>query len=109
MFYLKQVETLSRVTLSKPLSTVHRELITPEAIEFLTRLHTLFEDRRRKLLARRSLVQRELDMGIFPNFIESTRGIREGMWRVRPAPAGLPHRMVQIMAPAGNTRSMITG
>jgi len=109
MFYLKQVETLSRVTLSKPLATLDRDMVTPEAMEFLTRLHSLFEDRRRKLLARRSIVQRELDMGIFPDFIDSTRGIREGLWRVRPAPSDLSDRMVEIRVPAGNRKLVVDG
>lgn len=109
MFYLKQVETLSRVTLTKPLATIDREIITPEAMEFLARLHSTFEDRRRKLLARRSVVQREIDMGIIPGFPESTRGIREGLWRVRTAPADLTDRMVEIRVPAGNRRSVIEG
>jgi len=107
MFYLKQVETLSRVTLSKPLATADRDIITPEAMEFLTRLHSVFEDRRRKLLARRSVVQHELDMGNLPSFPESTRDIREGLWRVKAAPADLVDRMVEIRVPAANRKMLI--
>ncbi len=104
---IRQVEALSRVTLSIPLSLGDREILTPEAIEFLTRLHTAFGDRRRKLLARRSLVQREIDHGILPDFHESTRSVREGVWRVRSAPVDLIDRRVEITGPAGDAKTVI--
>ncbi len=107
MYYLKQVEYLSRVTFSVPPSMTDRGIVTPEALEFLTRLHTMFEDRRRKLVARRSLVQREIDMGVLPNFNEATRPVRERIWRVRSAPADLIDRRVEIVSPAGDARTMI--
>ncbi|HLF14787.1 MAG TPA: malate synthase A [Bacteroidota bacterium] len=109
MYYIQHVETLSRVTFSAPLSLSDREILTPDAIEFLTRLHTAFADRRRKLLARRSLVQHRIDMGILPGFDESTRNIREGVWRVRTAPADLIDRRVEITGPAGNAKMVING
>ncbi len=107
MYYIKQVETLSRVTLSSPLSLSDREILTPGAIEFITRLHTAFCDRRRKLLARRSLVQHEIDLGVLPDFQESTKKIREGIWSVRSAPTDLVDRRVEITGPAGNAKMMI--
>jgi malate synthase len=109
MYYIKQVELLSRVTLSAPLAMSDREILTPDAIEFLSRLHTAFEDRRRKIVARRSLVQRQIDMGVLPDFNESTRGVREGIWRVRTAPADLLDRRVEMVGPASDTPGMITG
>lgn len=107
MYYLRNVQTLSRVTLSAPLSLRDREILTPEAIEFLARLQTAFADRRKKLNARRSLVQREIDLGRFPNFTEATRTVREGIWTVRTAPADLSDRRVEVTAPAGDAVRVI--
>lgn len=107
MPYVRQVENLSRVTFSVPPSIIDRGILTPDALEFLTLLHARFEDRRRKLIARRSLVQREIDMGILPEFNESTRHIRERIWSVRSIPADLIDRRVEIMSPAGNAGMML--
>lgn len=107
MPYLKQIETISRVTLPGPLSTRDREILTPEAIEFLAALHSAFEDRRRKLVARRSVVQHEIDIGVLPDFSRAVRGGGEGLWRVRPAPAGLTDRRAEIAAPAADAGGLI--
>jgi malate synthase len=102
MYQPRNVETLSRVTLSSALSLGDREILTPEAIEFLAILQAEFGDRRKKLVARRSLVQHEIDMGYLPCFDESSRSVRANAWHVRIAPPDLADRRVEVTVPAGD-------
>jgi malate synthase len=65
----------------------------------LTKLHERFEPRRRELLAARAARQQRLDAGELPDFLESTRDVREGDWKISPVPAGLRNRRVEITGP----------
>jgi malate synthase len=102
MYHSRNVEILSRVTLSSALALGDREILTPEAIEFLAFLQSEFGDRRRKLVARRSLVQRGIDMGHLPSFDESGNTVRSRSWHVRAVPADLADRRVEVTVPAGD-------
>ena len=64
-------------------------ILTPEAIEFVTKLHREFNPRRQELLARRERVKREIDAGKLPDFLAETRSIRDREWRVAPIPKDL--------------------
>jgi malate synthase len=75
------------------------ELLTPDALEFLTELHQRFEPRRRSLLAARAERQKRYDAGELPDFPEATADIREGEWRVGDIPADLADRRVEITGP----------
>ncbi|MFL5828125.1 MAG: malate synthase A [Thermoleophilaceae bacterium] len=75
------------------------EVLTPDALEFLSGLHRQFEGRRRELLAKRAERQAELDAGGSLDFLESTREIREGDWQVAPPPPALEDRRVEITGP----------
>lgn len=109
MYLSNQVDALSRVTLSAPLSLADREILTPEAIEFISSLATAFEDRRRKIIARRAVVQHEINLGMLPGFPESTGEIRRAVWRVRPAPADLADRRVEVCISAADRRMLLLG
>ncbi len=78
---------------------VGAEILTEEARAFVTRLHRELNPVRLELLARRQERQRELDAGALPGFLTKTRGIREGDWRVAPAPADLLDRRCEITGP----------
>jgi malate synthase len=67
------------------------EILSPEALDFVTELHTRFDDRRRELLARRS--DPVLD------FLEETREIREADWQVAPPAEDYLDRRVEITGP----------
>ena len=76
------------------------EVLTPEALEFVGRLHRSFEPRRRELLAARRARQAEFDAGALPDFLAETAHIRKDRsWRVAPAPADLTDRRVEITGP----------
>jgi malate synthase len=75
------------------------EVLTDEALAFLADLHRRFEARRQDLLAARRERQAAIDAGGTLDFLEATRAIREGDWQVRPAPAALRDRRVEITGP----------
>ena len=62
-------------------------------------LHREFDRRRRHLLERREERQREFDRGVLPDFLPETRSVREGDWKVDPAPPALADRRVEITGP----------
>jgi malate synthase len=74
-------------------------ILTPDAQAFLSKLAARFEPRRQELLARRRTVQREIDNGKFPDFLQETAGIRQGEWKVAPIPKDLRDRRVEITGP----------
>lgn len=91
--------TNDAVELLAPARNCDAEILTPAAIAFVASLHGQFNERRLKLLKKREEFQAGLDQGDTPGFLEETRGIREGRWKVRPAPADLLDRRVEITGP----------
>ncbi len=75
------------------------DVLTPEALAFVERLQRELGGERRELLAARAERQARLDAGERPDFLAETRDVREGDWRVRPAPADLQDRRVEITGP----------
>jgi malate synthase len=82
-----------------PVSALHAEILTPEALAFLAGLFAKFEDRRQELLAARVARQADLDAGVLPDFLPATKSVREGAWKVAPAPADLQDRRTEITGP----------
>lgn len=75
------------------------DILTHEALNFLAGLHRRFEKRRQSLLRYRKERQAELDQGALLMFPHETADIRAGEWTVRPAPADLQDRRVEITGP----------
>src|SRR5246127_3401943 len=86
-------------TTALPFSAVETEILTPEAREFLNDLARNFEKRRRELLARRDVRQKQIDAGQLPDFLPETAHIRESEWTVAPIPKDLLDRRVEITGP----------
>ncbi|SFC39487.1 malate synthase A [Streptomyces aidingensis] len=76
------------------------EVLTREALTFLAELHRRFTPRRDELLARRAVRRAEIARTGGLDFLPGTRHIREGDWRVAPAPEALQDRRVEITGPA---------
>ena len=91
--------TLDRVQVLGPRQPDQERVLTPEALEFLRDLHDQFDRRRRTLLRERQDRDRRIRQGELPRFLEETRGIRDGEWRVADAPADLTRRVVEITGP----------
>jgi malate synthase len=75
------------------------EVLSPEALAFVERLHRELNPTRLQLLERRQQRQHELDDGASPAFLAETRAVREGEWQVAPAPPDLQDRRCEITGP----------
>src|SRR3990170_1202780 len=74
-------------------------ILTPQALDFVAKLHREFNPTREALLKRRAERQAQLDAGALPDFLPETEGVRRAEWRVAPAPADLEDRRVEITGP----------
>ncbi len=77
----------------------YKEILTDDALLFLAELHDEFNNKRKELLAKREERQLTIDKGALPDFLESTKEVREGDWKVAPLPADLLDRRVEITGP----------
>jgi malate synthase len=75
------------------------DVLSPEALAFVERLHRELNPTRLQLLERRQERQHELDDGANPAFLAETRAVREGEWQVAPAPPDLQDRRCEITGP----------
>src|SRR3954465_8723609 len=96
---VRNAEQSSPVEISGRVTTGFAEILTPEALEFIVKLHRRFEPRRQELLAKRVARQKEFDAGTLPDFLPETQTIRQGDWKVAPQPADLLDRRVEITGP----------
>ncbi len=88
------------VEIRGPVRDRFAKILTPAALEFVARLHREFNPAREDLLNARTTRQAELAGGAMPDFLPDTRHIREGNWKVAPAPKDLQERKVEITGPA---------
>jgi malate synthase len=82
-------------------------VLTPEALELVAGLEREFGERRAELLRSRVERQGRISAGELPGFLEETRAVRDGDWRVAPAPPDLQDRRVEITGPAGDRKMVI--
>src|SRR6266545_1919133 len=75
------------------------DVLSPEALAFVARLHRELNPEREALLARRQERQAELDAGSLPDFLTGTLHVREADWGVAAAPPDLLDRRVEITGP----------
>jgi malate synthase len=75
------------------------DVLTPDAVAFLTDLERTFGERRRELLARRAERLGRLGSGELPDFLAETADVRAGEWRVAPYPEEIADRRVEITGP----------
>ena len=88
------------ITITGPLRAHYDEILTPEAIAFLTELHHRFASRRHDRLADRMRRRFEIGNGHDPRFRDDTAHIRaDAEWRVAGAGPGLEDRRVEITGP----------
>lgn len=92
--------TLNGVELTASPIPRQEEILTPQAIEFLQKLHKATHTRRQELLQMRQQRRHEIANGQDPRFREDTRHIREDeSWQVAPTAPGLEDRRVEITGP----------
>ncbi|MDR6868112.1 malate synthase [Microbacterium resistens] len=89
-----------RIEVTGPVRDRFDEILTPEAMAFLTELHHRFAGRRHDRLADRMRRRFEIGNGHDPRFRDDTAHIRDDAdWRVAGAGPGLEDRRVEITGP----------
>ncbi|CAG7845851.1 Malate synthase A [Pseudoclavibacter triregionum] len=88
------------IQINGPMEDRFDEILTPEALDFLARLHEAFADRRVELLRERARRRKAVAEGKDLGFLEETRRIREDRsWRVAGAGPGLEDRRIEMTGP----------
>jgi len=75
------------------------EVLSPNALEFVSELHAEFDRRRQELLRARAERRARLAEGELLDFLPETANIRSGDWTVAPVPEALQQRWVEITGP----------
>lgn len=95
-----QTETTEKkFQITNGMTQQYPEILTDEAIQFITELHQQFNTRRLSLLEDRKKQQVVFDSGALPCFPPETRNIRECNWRAATTPTDLLDRRVEITGP----------
>lgn len=89
----------SKIQFSREVKNYYPEILTDEALAFITALHEKFNAKRLELLQRREKQQAIFDKGKFPEFPRETKDIREGEWTAGTIPHDLQDRRVEITGP----------
>lgn len=92
-------QTGTPLTIAAPDVAATPEVLTPEALAFLSELTVRFEPTRRELLAARAVRLQQLRAGKLLDFLPETADIRAAEWKVGPIPADLQDRRVEITGP----------
>ena len=79
--------------------TATADVLTPDAVAFLTDLQRAFGARRIEVLARRVERAGRLAAGQLPDFLAETAAVREGDWQIAPFPDEIADRRVEITGP----------
>ncbi|HEX6142389.1 MAG TPA: malate synthase A [Geminicoccaceae bacterium] len=82
-----------------PVEEGFEEILSGDALAFLAELHRRFDAERKARLQARMAVDRKLQDGWLPDFLEETRGIRESDWTIAPVPDDLQDRRTEITGP----------
>lgn len=91
---------MTTIDIRGPLGERYDEILTQEALDFLTELHDRFAGRRHDQLAARMRVRYDLGNGRNLKFLPETAHIRDDSeWRVAGAGPGLEDRRVEITGP----------
>jgi malate synthase len=89
----------SGIDVRGPVTSAQAAILTPAAVRFVVDLHREFNAQRLNLLAARRERQVRLDAGELPDYLPSTKHVRDGDWRVAPLPRDLADRRVEITGP----------
>ncbi|KAB8152906.1 malate synthase A [Kordia sp. TARA_039_SRF] len=89
----------SKIQFANEVKNYYPEILTDEALQFITALHEQFNSKRIALLERRTKQQAIFDEGKFPEFPRETKDIREGEWKASAIPHDLQDRRVEITGP----------
>ncbi len=96
---LKELYSTNLLNFSEETIEQYPEILTDEAMTFLSLLHENFNERRLALLEERKTQQALFDAGELPTFPVETKSIRESNWQAARTPEDLLDRRVEITGP----------
>jgi malate synthase len=92
--------TINGITLTAQPICRQDEVLTPDALAFIAKLHRVTAERRQELLQARRIRRADIAAGADPRFLRETEHIRnDPSWRVAPPAPGLEDRRVEITGP----------
>ncbi|QCO96932.1 malate synthase A [Arthrobacter sp. 24S4-2] len=92
--------TINGITLTAQPICRQGEVLTPDALAFVAKLHRATTARRQELLQGRRNRRAEIAKGQDPRFLRETESVRnDPNWRVAPPAPGLEDRRVEITGP----------
>lgn len=92
--------TINGITLTAQPICRQNEVLTPDALAFVAKLHRATAERRQELLQARRDRRAQIAKGQDPRFLKETEEIRnDPNWRVAPPAPGLEDRRVEITGP----------
>lgn len=97
--HTQHANSMTRLEVTGEVSSQHEAIFPVEAQAFLSELCARFAPRVDTLLSEREVKQQSIDQGALPDFLEETRDIREGSWKILGIPADLQDRRVEITGP----------
>jgi len=77
----------------------YSEILTDKALEFISEIHSQFNDERLNLLSEREKKQKSIDNGEKLDFLDETKQIRDSDWKIKNIPNDLLKRQVEITGP----------
>jgi malate synthase len=88
------------VKVQAPISAAAKEILTPDALQFVGFLCAKFDDTRRSLLAARETRAAEYDAGVLPTFLSpDSPAVSDPTWRCASIPQDVQDRRVEITGP----------
>ncbi len=97
--YYKQISMDYTLNLEKIQNNELKNLLSKECLDFVVDLHNLFNSKRIHLLKERTKIQKKIDDGWIPDFLDETKHIRESDWTILSTPDDLIDRRVEITGP----------
>jgi malate synthase len=96
---LEELYSTNLLNFSEETTEQYPEILTDEAMTFLSLLHENFNEKRLALLEERKKQQALFDNGVLPTFPVETKSIRQSNWQASKTPADLLDRRVEITGP----------
>jgi malate synthase len=90
---------MSEMQILGRLTPAYRDVLTPEALDFVADLARQFTGRVSELLERRKAFTARIDSGAMPDFLPETRSVRDDTWMGPGIPHDLEDRRVEITGP----------
>ena len=86
----------------------YNEIISEKALKFVQEIHERFDKTRLDLLNERQKRQKNIDQGGKLDFLDETKKIRDGNWKIKNIPNDLLKRQVEITGPPVPKKMLIS-